>query len=87
MIGRSVINIEFGTKYKRVEIYYRIVSGCIENVDSIVVTDPEEKHYVLFSADLDVEGVKAGNYVVLKEFKEAAQRGLKEFKEEIGGQQ
>jgi hypothetical protein len=87
MIGRSVINIEFGTKYKRVEIYYRIVSGCIENVDSIVVTDHEEKHYVLFSADLDVEGVKAGNYVVLKEFKEAAQRGLKEFKEEIGGQQ
>ena len=86
MIGRSVINIEFGTKYKRVEIYYRIVSGCIENVDSIIVTD-EEKHYVLFSADLDVEGVKAGNYVVLKEFKEAAQRGLKEFKEEIGGQQ
>ena len=86
MIGRSVINIDFGTKYKRVEIYYRIVSGCIENVDSIIVTD-EEKHYVLFSADLDVEGVKAGNYVVLKEFKEAAQRGLKEFKEEIGGQQ
>jgi len=40
---------------------------------------------VLFSADLDVEGVKAGNYVVLKEFKEAAQRGLKEFKEEIEG--
>lgn len=84
MIGRSVINIDFGTKYKRVEIYYRIVSGCIENVDSIIVTD-EEKHYVLFSADLDVEGVKAGNYVVLKEFKEAAQRGLKEFKEEIEG--
>ena len=84
MIGRSVINIDFGTKYKRVEIYYRIVSGCIENVDSIIVTD-EEKHYVLFSADLDVEGVSAGNYVVLKEFKEAAQRGLKKFKEEIEG--
>jgi hypothetical protein len=85
MIGRSVINIDFGTKYKRVEIYYRIVSGCIENVDSIIVTDPEEKQYVLFSADLEIEGVKAGNYVVLKEFKEAAQRGLKEFKEEIEG--
>ena len=84
MIGRSVLNIEFGTKYKQVEVYYRIVSGCIENVDSIIVTD-EEKHYVLFSADLDVEGVKAGNYVVLKEFKEAAQRGLKKFKEEIEG--
>jgi len=85
MIGRSVLNIEFGTKYKQVEVYYRIVSGCIENVDSVIVTDHEEEHYVLFSADLDVEGVSAGNYVVLKEFKEAAQRGLKKFKEEIEG--
>lgn len=87
MIGRSVINIEFGTKYKRVEIYYRIVSGCIESVNSIIVTDPEEKHYVLFSADLDVEGVNAGYYLSVKEFKEAAQQGLEEFKEEVGGQQ
>ena len=85
MIGRSVINVEFGTKYKRVEIHYQIVSGCIKSIDSIIVTDPVEKHYVLFSTDLEVEGVKAGNYVVLKEFKEAAQRGLKEFKEEIEG--
>jgi hypothetical protein len=85
MIGRSVINIESGKKFKQVKIYYRIVSGCIENVDSIIVNDLVEKQYVLFSADLEVEGVSAENYVSLKDFKDAAQRGLKEFKEEIEG--
>jgi hypothetical protein len=85
MIGRSVINIESGKKFKQVEIYYRIVSGCIENVDSIIVNDPVEKQYVLFSADLEIDGVFTKNYVSLKDFKDAAQRGLKEFKEEIEG--
>ncbi len=83
MIGRSVINIDFGTKYKRVEICYQVISGCIETIDSVIVRDPVEKHYVLFSADLEVEGVSSNGYISLKEFKEAAQRGLEKFKEEM----
>ena len=87
MIGKSTIHVKSGTQHKLVEVHYQIINGRIENINSIIVKDVSEKEYVIFSSDLEIEGVNAGYYLSVKEFKEAAQQGLKEFKEEIGGQQ
>lgn len=85
MIGKTTIYVKSGTQHKLVDVYYQIVNGRIGDIDSIVVKDTTEKEYVLFSPDLEVVGVNAGYYLSVGEFKDAAQQGLKKFKEEIEG--
>jgi hypothetical protein len=85
MVGKSTIHVKSGTQHKLVEVYYQITNGRIGDIDSVIVKDTTEKEYVLFSSDLEIVGVNAGYYLSIKDFKDAAQRGLKEFKEEIEG--